>query len=235
MALSSDLLINYWEENPTLWDAIYQFNTSVASYTHPSHWPEAIPAKTINELLAHDRTKNDLSQWLLETHKLQDSFLSDFENAKHRLSLLDAKVLQKIFLYIGSALNQHKISKILSKNEREMLESQLGRDVFRFAIKEAPLMLGHTSAWVILENDQSEIFESVLHAAMKIFEMIFAQAPYGVKKRIELKLPAALQWAWPTNVSEEDSNRAFQLIRRFLKKLFDPKDIALIYDAASAS
>ena len=135
---------------------------------------------------------------------------------------------------MGAALNQQKIAKILSKHERELLESQLGQDVFRFAVKEAPLMISKQNSFGIVENHQGEIFESVLHSAMKIFEMIFTQAAYGVKKRIELKLPAALQWTWPADISEEDSNRAFQLTRRFLKKLFTPQDIALIYDTSLA-
>lgn len=226
MALSSDLFLGYWQENPRLWTAIYHFNTALASYTHPSHWPERITSETIQTLLAHSRTEGHLSEWLLETHKLQGSFLSDFEDLKRRLPLLDAKILQKLFLYVGAALNHQKIIKVLSKNERQALKTQLGEDVYRFGIKEAPLMIGNQASWMPTDNPTQEIFESVLSSAIAVFEMIFSEAEYGIKKRIELKLPAALTWTWPQDIPKEQSDRAFQFVQRLLKKLFHPQEIS---------
>jgi hypothetical protein len=228
MALASDQFLSYWEEKPSLWAAIYTFNIAPATYIHPSHWPAGLLSYSIEAILKDPKAEASLSQWILEEHKLKGEFLSDFEAEYRRIALLEPKTLQKLFLFMGTALNHERIAKILSKNERQILESQLGADAYRFGLKQAPLMIGPKAPWMPIISNEKPLFEIVLESALQAFQMVFAQAEYGIKKRIELKLPSALQWQWNPSVPDATIASAFRFTKRILTKISEPKALTLI-------
>lgn len=117
-----------------------EFNLGPINYTHRS-WFDAIPHGAAVWSLSGDlRAASHLSQYLLEAFHLDTNFVHDFSSPRLRLALIEAPILEHLFLYTGLALRSSEIRTEIDGSHIAELRDALGPECIDFAIKRTPLL-----------------------------------------------------------------------------------------------
>ncbi len=215
-------LLGYLKEHPLFFGKVYTFNLCPATYAHVSHWPATLSRASMEAALESPRASQRLSHWLLEKESIAGTFVEDFSEAPRQLALLDASIIQRLFLYTGAALLHERIAHVVAREARQALESQLGADIYSFAVRRASLMIGQRPELPALAESGEDLFSDVLSVAQRCFEACFSGSEMAFKARFRLKLPAALEWQWGSVSTPETAAQAWAFLKRLLSREVDP-------------
>ncbi len=221
MDSSFHLLSKDFKERPALFRRVYAFNYCPEDYVHPSHWPQNLKTEWVHAVSNCSLAKKKLAFWLLQKQGVWGTFVDNFEKEPLWLALLEASQIQELFLYGGAALMHQRISQVVSREERQALEAQLGSHIYTFALKRASLMLGSLPSVLAEKEALQDLFEGVLHAACALFEACFSAADKALKMRFALKLPMSLEWDWDKSYSDDVALKAWQFLKRLLLREID--------------
>lgn len=205
-------------QDPQSWSVIYTFNQKCATYAHPSHWPQNLKPQIIQKLINWPKSCYLLSEYLLQSLQAQGSYIEDFSTEIAHFALIDTTKLQKLFLYSGAGLWHERLSRILSKEKRQLLESQITKDVYEFALKKAPLTLGKKPPFLFFNTPTEDLYEDIIMASQRLFEGALYNTPYALRARIAFKLPAAIRWDWTTPVEDSTQTLSWNFLKRILLK-----------------
>jgi len=209
------------EHHPDLFQMAYIFNCMPALYVHSSYWPTAFKKEHIRILLANRHTQAALSALVLEQAGIAGTFVEDFSCPAWRLALFPPRIIQKLFLYVGAALCHERIRAVVEKDQQKALKTQLGEDIYHFAVKGAALVI-NPHIQLPAQEDQ-DLFSHILKTAQQALALHFAGAPLGLTVRFALKLPAALKWEWIKSNTHPSSAGASSLIQKILIRHIAPE------------
>lgn len=113
----------------------FGFNLAPAGYLHETWFTNLPHGDVCQTLSAYPRAQGQLSRYLLGTLKLDTRFFHDFSEPRARLALLDGKLLESLFLYVGAALRANEFRNVLDGARIADLRRALGNGPLDYAIK----------------------------------------------------------------------------------------------------
>ena len=126
------------EAPPSLAALSLDFNLAPVKYLHDS-WYAVLPqGEFCRRLLGHGRARAHVSRYLLESLGLERRFYDAFETPRSRLALLEPRLLETLFLYVGAALRSAEFRRELNGTRVAMLRRALGGNLLDYATKRVP-------------------------------------------------------------------------------------------------
>ena len=126
------------EVAPSLAALSLDFNLAPVKYLHDS-WYAVLPrGEFCRRLLGHGRARAHVSRYLLESLGLERRFHDDFSEPRSRLALLEPRLLETLFLYVGGALRSAEFRRELNGTRVALLNRALGSNLLDYATKRVP-------------------------------------------------------------------------------------------------
>lgn len=176
-----------------LFQKVAEFNLYLVRYIDAS-WLTAVKlSPLVNQLRQAGNADFHLSHYLLTQFSLHENFDYDFDEPAKRVALTSADNLLKTAMYIGIILNENVIRNAVRRDERTALESCLGAEAYRFAVKKAQFISRAASQQgpsLLIDWGHLQRFKQYLQTnGLQVIGKAFVQAPVSFRKRLELKFP----------------------------------------------
>jgi hypothetical protein len=216
-------LKSLYRDKKELFGLVYEFNMLPAGYIHRTWIESIIPYPLFQKLINSKRGLEKLSRLILERNQLIDEFHYDFLDPSLRLALLPRKVIEKLILYCGIALNHVNITAAIGRIKQKEIIECIGRKGYLFAAKEAPLLVGNREilkgAWPA-QLDVGGFIESC-GAAYLLSSLAHAPRPLFI--RLMLKLPKHVSQKQQLVQLKQKANQRWLLLRRILMHAIEPQ------------
>jgi hypothetical protein len=153
--------------------------------------PAWLPA--VERLLESPRARAKLADAVLDRPGVDPREEVDFGDPRRRLALLDGPALVRLVDLAGAGLLHARIGRVIEQAEVRRLREALGADVYGFAVRRAPLLIGpHWPAAPWVEPDLTgDLLDQVRPAGLRCLESWLSGQPRPLAARVMLKLPSA--------------------------------------------
>lgn len=203
-------------ENLRLFEMIHRFNCEPGSHVHSDHFEGLLPKSTLEYLQCSLRGKQRFSQWVIQNWDLKPDGVWEFEHPRCRLALLEPDRFLELLRYSGTAINAHAIAKIIDRRAQTEIRESLGEDLYHFALKRAPMLVGGVPADLLQSDTSVPIETRVNEAGEQCFNICLHGAASEIQSRLKLKLPEGFALSPVENVSDETCERVWNLVKRIL-------------------
>jgi hypothetical protein len=200
------------ENNHTLFARICEFNFLPLRYINRERLRAILPEVKIDIFSSLEKSEKAFSKLILKRLGLEKEYFFAFDSLFRRVALLKEKKLLKLIFFCGAALQRLRIVRLITKSERMAFEKKFGSDVYLFALKRAPLLIGKD----IKEIPQTEdLYADIVKSGIWCLEVCFANEPSSLTERLKLKLPLGFECNF-----KKDIEKKFQMqIQNFMGKL----------------
>lgn len=200
---------------------VHDFNCHPATYAHPSWFEALIAPRVFNMLRANARGEARLSRVLLSRHDLEDELWYDFSQKQWRFALLPADVLLKLVDCCGLLFQHRTIAATVDSSARAMIKDQIGEGAYLFALKRAPLILGHLKEIESPAWDGHDAFSvCIRRTGLAYLLSHFHDAPMAIAARLTFKFSQTQIVEAVSKVSHSDG---WPIFNRILRHELDPK------------
>ena len=173
---------------------VFEFNFAPAGYIDGS-WIAQLPNNVIIEFLQSDAGgAHWASRHILESYGLKDQADLDFSRPEKQLALTSRRFLTPIVFHAGLALNAPLLKGIVKRQERQAVESSLGRDSYNYAIKKGPFIAGNLpesfdAGFTIDWNDPDELKKHIFRTGVRLLGAVYGRESDAFQKRLLFKFP----------------------------------------------
>lgn len=203
----------------SLFSLMLEFNLYPVKYVHLSWLKQDEHFKLLNKLKVDEASHEDISEYLLKRFKLNKQFDFDFDAPEKRVVLASSEEITRLAFYLGIILNESVIRSAVKRKERLALESCLGEEAYRFAVKKAQFLSrggNHSAPSLLIDWNQLDRFkEFLLRTGFQVMAGAFSGTPAAFRKRLSLKMPR--QWQ-KTLIKPDDAPLKKQACVRLLVK-----------------
>lgn len=208
------------EGNHGLFHLIHDFNHYPVNYVHPSHLINFVQEPLLSKIQKSQRASYMLSQRVLELIGVSRDFFYDFSDVRLRLALIDPATLNRLYLVAGAACCSDQITHVIDRDSLRYLKEHLGEDLYRFAIKRAPLLVTEEQKPKMhhMYGSVEAIFQNVLSSGQACFELCLAGEPKALLNRFMLKFEDSFRWNFVQAVSPKQREAAWSLLHRLLTR-----------------
>lgn len=221
--MSPDVLCNIIQAAPRVFRLIAEFDSQPAAYVHPSRLAGLVPGRLLDAISASRRGRRELSHWLCRHYGLVPVVFAEFSQPRRRLALLEPGVLRRLLTYAGAAIASPEIARAVDRATVSSLKKSLGEEVYCFAVKRAPFLLGEAIAAPLASPpDASDWTSRIRLGGCRCLAQCLAGDSAAIHSRVTLKLDA--QWPLDFSVGATDEQRqlAWTVLRRILLHEIDP-------------
>ena len=130
------------------------------------------------------QTTEEGSRWasrhILEAYGLLEQYDLDFSRSEKTLALATRKQLTPIVYHAGLALNGPLLKSIIKRQERQAVESCIGRDSYNYALKKGPFLAGHLpqsfdAGFVIDWNNPEELKKHIFRTGVRLLGAVYGE------------------------------------------------------------
>ena len=154
--------------------------------------PAWLPA--VERLLESPRARSKFAEPVLDRLGVDSSEEVDFGDPRRRLALLYGPALVRLVALAGAGLLHARIGRVIEQAEVRRLREALGAEVYGFAVRRAPLLIGPrrpAAPWVDPEPT-GDLLDQVRPAGLRCLESWLSGQPRPLAARVVLKLPSDL-------------------------------------------
>lgn len=194
----SEAFFDLLKERDPIFPALYEINFLPTRYVDRS-WIRSIEGcETIPEALSADLLRNlkyeeDLNRFLLSRFEIEGHYILNFDSQQSRLCYMHGEMLHRIILYLGAMLNAHWMSKVFLGKEVALMKSEIGEDVYLFAIKRLPFLFPKLMSRHPMSKEYKKVpdhfYDLCIESGLLFLYQWFLKEPEAVVRRFELKLP----------------------------------------------
>ena len=204
--------------------ALLPFNYAPAEYVDMSWLQSYKHSDMVVALLASNIGKPWVSKIMLTHDQLQSTPDLAFESPLKKLALLPKGALVQIIFHAGLVLNYQLFRGVIKRQERKALETCLGLEPYRYALKKGPLIVGTLPEifpchFTIEWGKTEEIKKHVFRSGLRLLGIIFSKEPESYKKRLLFKFPMVSQDYFYSASAEYQSTDVCRLGSALFKKL----------------
>ena len=155
---------------------------------------EAAWLPAVERLLESPRARAKLAGPVLDRLGVDPREEVDFGDSRRWLALLDGSALVRLVDLAGAALLHAQIGRVIERAGVRRLREALGAEVYSFAVRRAPLLIGPRSPaapWVEPELT-GDLLDQVRPAGLRCLESWLSGQPRPLAARVVLKLPSDL-------------------------------------------
>ncbi|CAM3537683.1 SctK family type III secretion system sorting platform protein [Parendozoicomonas haliclonae] len=173
---------------------VLEFNFQPAGYIDPS-WLASLPNQSAIEFLQSSESGSSwASRHILEAYGLTGHLDLDFQKPEKHLALASRKHLTPIVFHAGLALNGPLLKGIIKRQERQAVESCLGKESYHYAIKKGPFIAGDLprhidSGFRIDWNNPDELKKHIFRTGVRLLGGVYGREPDAFQKRLLFKFP----------------------------------------------
>ena len=187
-------------------------------YAHPSWTEDLLPEPLLRQLASSRRSEGRLAVYLAEQIGFSVGLTYRFDDARQRLWLLPGDQLLLLLRRLGLALNAGLVARTIDRRQALRLRQELDPEDRVFVLKRAPLLVDMAKPAereLPAEDPLPVVFEAWGLGALS---GLLAEAPEGVRQRLQLKLPRYL--APRVGGSDEGGGEgAWTLARKIVKDM----------------
>jgi hypothetical protein len=179
--------------------------------------PAWLPA--VERLLESPRAQAKLADPVLDRLGVDPREEVDFGVPARRLALLDGPALVRLADLAGAALLHAQIGRVIDRAGVRRLREGLGAEVYFFAVRRAPLLIGPRSPaapWVEHELT-GDLLDQVRPAGLRCLESWLSGQPRPLAERVVLKLPSDLAIDADRKVPSSWRDRASTVLERIAR------------------
>jgi len=179
--------------------------------------PAWLPA--VERLLESPRGQAKLADPVLDRLGVDPHEEVDFGDPARRLALLDGPALVRLADLAGAALLHAQIGRVIDRDGVRRLREALGAEVYSFAVRRAPLLIGPRSPaapWVEPELT-GDLLDRVRPAGLRCLESWLSGQPRPLAARVVLKLPSDLAIDADREVPGSWRDRASTVLERIAR------------------
>jgi hypothetical protein len=179
--------------------------------------PAWLPA--VERLLESPRARARLAESVLDRLGTSPREEVDFGDRRRRLALLDGPALVHLVNLAGAALLHARIGRVIERTEVRRLRDALGANVYGFAVRRAPLLIGPSwpaAPWVEPEL-AGDLLDQVRPAGLRCLESWLSGQPRALAARVVLKLPRDLAIDIDRQVPASWHDRAATVLERIAR------------------
>lgn len=188
MAYPTDKSVNQMHKIPY---PIWEFNYKPERFVHDS-WLSNLPnADLLQKLIAEDSSSKKstrLSHHLMGQLGFNGKFYFDFSDPITKLALWKTKDIQKLVYYVGVLFYFDEIRKKITKSDVQKFRSELGSELYDFALNNAPQLKSSQLKQVQLPASMP-IKQKILTAGLISLFTGMKGYPLPLLKRLVVKLP----------------------------------------------
>lgn len=200
---------------------VHAFNFHPASYAHPSWFEALMPPRVFKTLQANARGEARLSRVLLSRHDLEDELWYDFSRKQWRFALLPPDVLLKLVDCCGLLFQHRHIAATVDNSARAAIKEQIGESAYLFALKRAPLILGHLKQLESPVWDGHNAFaDFIRRTGLAYLLSHFHDAPMAIAARLTFKFSQTQIVEAASKVSHREG---WPIFNRILRHELDPQ------------
>lgn len=201
---------------------IVQFNFLPSMELHPERRDQIASVAVWRALAASPAGHRQLSASLLARERLLDDLVTAFETRERRIALLGWKLLDRLVVLAGTALNAEWIATRIGRSEVATLKSGLGADLYAFALGRARF-LGDIAGWPAPPNS-TDCLQWIERAGLRYIEACMQQQPHALRGRLVLRLPLHAEIDAPEGsaLPLPEPERAIALFRKLAPEVGEP-------------
>jgi hypothetical protein len=199
---------------------VHRFNRHPAAYAHPTWFGPLLDRRLLAPLRSSRRGVKRLSDLLLAHHDLSDDRWYDFGLRRWRFALLPPDTLLKLVDCCGLAFQHRRIAATVERSARSRLVRQIGKAAYVFALKRAPLILGHLQNEAPTWDGQTAFGRFVRQSGADYFLAHFQAAPTAIAARLAFKFPRDLVGE---ATGRPPGSEGWPLFHRILRHELNPK------------
>jgi hypothetical protein len=180
---------------------------------------EPIWLPAVERLLESPRARAKLADPVLDRLGVDPREEVDFGDPARWLALLDGSALVRLVGLAGAALLHAQISRVIERAGVRRLREALGAEVYSFAVRRAPLLIGPRSPaapWVEPEL-AGDLLDQVRPAGLRCLESWLSGQPRQLAARVVLKLPSDLAIDADREVPDSWRDRAGTVLERIAR------------------
>ena len=173
--------------------SVWEFNYKPESYVHKS-WISNLPnAALIQKLISEgdDKKSTRLSHHLMSELGFDGKFYFDFSDSLTRVALLSSTDLQVLVMHLGLMFHFDDIRHTIIKDLVVKYRSELGEDLYQFALTTAPKLKDKQLKTIELPKGMP-IKKKILVSGLVCLFTAVKENPAALLKRLVVKLPR--QW-----------------------------------------
>ncbi len=204
------------EKHPELFARIDEFNRLPVRYMHTSWADEWIGSALYTFLKSSTRVEKRLSAQILAHTGLDTHFVYDFSDPRRLLALLDTDHLRRLLFFTGIAVYAWRIGRVVGREPLKQIKHQLGIEGYRFALHKAPLLTGCMRNAPHREFAASDIVANVYRCGLRYLQVCLGGQPRALTCRLALKFPRKLNLKLNTPAADQESKRAWRLLKKIL-------------------
>jgi hypothetical protein len=155
---------------------------------------EPVWSPAVERLLESPRARARLVDPVLDRLGVDPRAEVDFGDPRRRLALLEGPALVRLVNLTGAGLLHAPIGRVIERAGVRRLREALGADVYGFAVRRAPLLIGPrwpSAPWVEPELT-GDLLDQVRLAGLRCLESWLSGQPRPLAARVVLKLPSDL-------------------------------------------
>ena len=179
--------------------------------------PAWLPA--VERLLESPRARAKFAEPVLDRLGVDPREEVDFGDPPRRLALLDGPALVRLVALAGAGLLHARIGRVIERAGVRRLREALGAEVYSFAVRRAPLLIGPRSPaapWVEPELT-GDLLDQVRPAGLRCLESWLSGQPRPLAARVVLKLPPDLAIDADREVPGSWRDRASTVLERIAR------------------
>ena len=179
----------------------------------PAWWP------AVERLLESPRARARLADQTLARLGVDPHEEVDFADPRRRLALLDGPALVRLVDLAGAGLLHARIGRVIEQAEVRRLREALGPEVYGFAVRRAPLLIGPrwpAAPWIEPEPT-GYLLDQVRPAGLRCLESWLSGQPRPLAARVVLKLPSDLAIDADREVPDSWRDRAGTVLERIAR------------------
>jgi hypothetical protein len=169
---------------------VWEFNYKPERFVHHS-WVSNLPnADLIQKLINEDSSQKStrLSHHLMSQLGFDGKFYFDFSDPITKLALWHGNDLEKLVYHVGILFYFDEIRHKIAKNDVRKYRTELGSELYNFALKRAPSLKKKQLKQVVLPSSMP-IKQKVLVAGLIALFTAMKGYPVPLLKRLVVKLP----------------------------------------------
>ncbi len=170
---------------------VWEFNYKPERYVHDS-WLSNLPnAELLQRLIAEDsgnQKATRLSHHLMGQLGFDGKFYFDFSDPITKLALWSTEDIQKLVYHVGILFYFDEIRHQITRDDVKKFRSELGVELYNFALNNAPRLKSKQLKQVDLPNTMS-IKQKVVTAGLISLFTAMKGYPLALLKRLVVKLP----------------------------------------------
>jgi hypothetical protein len=214
VTMANDEVLQLVRKGP-LFSLACRFIAAPATYVEWGRDLPGIEKPRLDAMIASRRGRRSLSRWVIRREQWTPVDFRCFNDPPCRLALLEPAALRRLLTLAGAATASRDIAAVIDHAVVKAVKDALGEDVYLFALKRVPMLLGDLEADWATPADVADWGLRVRAAGCRCLEQCLAAAPASVASRVAIKLGGD----WPFDAACRTSTHrdaAWRILKRIL-------------------